>query len=64
MSSSKERQRTRGEIACAECRRLKARCDRQVPCSTCVKRGCSMLCPNGKNSFMTSNIQIFHTNNA
>ncbi|KAG1737479.1 uncharacterized protein EDB91DRAFT_1055029 [Suillus paluster] len=47
MSSSKERQRARGEIACAECRRLKARCDRQVPCSTCVKRGCSMLCPNG-----------------
>ncbi|KAG1767816.1 hypothetical protein EDD22DRAFT_772813 [Suillus occidentalis] len=43
MSSSKERQRTRGEIACAEC----PRCDRQVPCSTCVKRGCSMLCPNG-----------------
>ncbi|KAG0698323.1 hypothetical protein DFH29DRAFT_941690 [Suillus ampliporus] len=47
MKHNKERQRARGEIACAECRRLKARCDRQVPCSTCVKRGCSMLCPNG-----------------
>ncbi|KIJ63650.1 hypothetical protein HYDPIDRAFT_113150 [Hydnomerulius pinastri MD-312] len=45
--SIKERKRTRGEIACAECRRLKARCDKRVPCSTCVKRGCGMLCPNG-----------------
>ena len=33
-------------MACAECRRLKIRCDRTVPCSTCVKRGCDMLCPN------------------
>ncbi|KAG1802065.1 uncharacterized protein HD556DRAFT_1228651 [Suillus plorans] len=47
--SSKERQRTRGEIACAECRSPGHRTDRIhiVPCSTCVKRGCSMLCPNG-----------------
>jgi Fungal Zn(2)-Cys(6) binuclear cluster domain len=36
-----------GEIACAECRRLKIRCDRIIPCSTCVKRGCTALCPNG-----------------
>ncbi|KAH7928331.1 hypothetical protein BV22DRAFT_1005131 [Leucogyrophana mollusca] len=42
MTSNKERKRTRGEIACAECRR----CAR-LPCSTCVKRGCGMLCPNG-----------------
>ncbi|KAF8842829.1 hypothetical protein BDN67DRAFT_925562 [Paxillus ammoniavirescens] len=47
MSSTKARKRTRGEIACAECRRLKTRCDKQVPCSTCIKRGCGMLCPNG-----------------
>ncbi|TFK75639.1 hypothetical protein BDN72DRAFT_757359 [Pluteus cervinus] len=38
---------SRGEIACAECRRLKIRCDRIVPCTTCVKRGCGALCPNG-----------------
>ncbi|TRM67025.1 hypothetical protein BD626DRAFT_396566 [Schizophyllum amplum] len=37
----------RGEIACAECRRLKVKCDRTIPCSTCVKRGCAALCPNG-----------------
>ncbi|KAJ7075114.1 hypothetical protein B0H15DRAFT_934829 [Mycena belliarum] len=44
---SKASKRIRGEIACAECRRLKIRCDRTVPCSTCVKRGCGALCPNG-----------------
>uniref|UniRef100_A0A0W0FW73 Zn(2)-C6 fungal-type domain-containing protein n=1 Tax=Moniliophthora roreri TaxID=221103 RepID=A0A0W0FW73_MONRR len=46
-SSSKANKRMRGEIACAECRRLKIRCDRIVPCTTCVKRGCAALCPNG-----------------
>ncbi|TFK31500.1 hypothetical protein BDQ12DRAFT_618804 [Crucibulum laeve] len=44
---TKATRRIRGEIACAECRRLKVRCDRNIPCSTCVKRGCSALCPNG-----------------
>ncbi|KAJ7704352.1 hypothetical protein B0H17DRAFT_921443 [Mycena rosella] len=44
---SKASKRIRGEIACAECRRLKIRCDKTVPCSTCVKRGCGALCPNG-----------------
>ncbi|KAJ6463916.1 hypothetical protein C8R45DRAFT_503300 [Mycena sanguinolenta] len=44
---SKASKRIRGEIACAECRRLKIRCDKIVPCSTCVKRGCGALCPNG-----------------
>ncbi|KAF8802362.1 hypothetical protein BYT27DRAFT_7173121 [Phlegmacium glaucopus] len=43
----KTAKRIRGEIACAECRRLKIRCDKTVPCSTCVKRGCGVLCPNG-----------------
>ncbi|KIM27212.1 hypothetical protein M408DRAFT_330132 [Serendipita vermifera MAFF 305830] len=32
---------------CAECRRLKIKCDRQVPCSNCVKRGTSAICPDG-----------------
>lgn len=27
--------------------RLKLRCDRTVPCSSCVKRGCSAICPDG-----------------
>ncbi|KIJ66602.1 hypothetical protein HYDPIDRAFT_26938 [Hydnomerulius pinastri MD-312] len=33
--------------SCAECRRLKLRCDRKVPCETCLKRGCGAICPNG-----------------
>ncbi|KAF9530528.1 hypothetical protein CPB83DRAFT_850478 [Crepidotus variabilis] len=44
--TTKATRRIRGEIACAECRRLKVRCDRVIPCSTCVKRGCGALCPN------------------
>ncbi|OBZ79070.1 putative transcriptional regulatory protein C1F7.11c [Grifola frondosa] len=34
-------------VSCAECRRLKLRCDRKVPCETCVKRGCAAICPEG-----------------
>ncbi|KAM5539954.1 hypothetical protein V8D89_006457 [Ganoderma adspersum] len=34
-------------VSCAECRRLKLRCDRQVPCESCTKRGCAALCPDG-----------------
>ncbi|TDL21996.1 hypothetical protein BD410DRAFT_789077 [Rickenella mellea] len=41
-----EAKRTRGEIACAECNRLKLRCDKKIPCSSCVRRGCSAICPN------------------
>ncbi|KZV97528.1 hypothetical protein EXIGLDRAFT_730460 [Exidia glandulosa HHB12029] len=37
----------RGPLACAECRRLKLKCDRKVPCSSCSKRGCGAVCPNG-----------------
>ncbi|WWC87416.1 uncharacterized protein L201_002305 [Kwoniella dendrophila CBS 6074] len=35
------------QLSCAECRRLKLRCDREVPCSNCVRRKCSELCPDG-----------------
>ncbi|KAI0714759.1 hypothetical protein C8Q76DRAFT_618064 [Earliella scabrosa] len=44
----KQRKRPgRVPVSCAECRRLKLRCDRKVPCETCVKRGCAALCPDG-----------------
>ncbi|KAF8531146.1 hypothetical protein JB92DRAFT_2853701 [Gautieria morchelliformis] len=33
-------------VSCAECRRLKLKCDRNFPCSSCRKRGLSALCPN------------------
>ncbi|KAF7968251.1 hypothetical protein HWV62_31547 [Athelia sp. TMB] len=43
-----ELRRARGELACAECKRLKLKCDRKVPCSSCVRRGCSTVCPHGR----------------
>ncbi|KAH7926867.1 hypothetical protein BV22DRAFT_1062124 [Leucogyrophana mollusca] len=44
----KERRKPgRVPTSCAECRRLKLRCDRKVPCETCVKRGCGAICPSG-----------------
>ncbi|KAF8884213.1 hypothetical protein CPB84DRAFT_172899 [Gymnopilus junonius] len=60
---SKATRRIRGEIACAECRRLKIRCDRTIPCSTCVKRGCGALCPNGDFSLFTLNYGAFFLTN-
>ncbi|OIW29323.1 hypothetical protein CONLIGDRAFT_653950 [Coniochaeta ligniaria NRRL 30616] len=36
--------RTRERLACAECRRRKLRCDRNSPCSSCVRRGDSPSC--------------------
>ncbi|KAI0057395.1 hypothetical protein BV25DRAFT_1831235 [Artomyces pyxidatus] len=42
-----EMKRNRGEISCAECRRLKIKCDKQIPCQSCQRRGCAALCPNG-----------------
>ncbi|KZT25731.1 hypothetical protein NEOLEDRAFT_1064791, partial [Neolentinus lepideus HHB14362 ss-1] len=52
-SRKSDRQRTydakraRGEISCAECRRLKIKCDKNIPCNACVRRGCANICPNG-----------------
>lgn len=34
-------------LSCAECRRSKLKCDRTFPCQSCVRRGCSAICPNG-----------------
>lgn len=42
-----EMKRSRGEVSCAECRRLKIKCDKQIPCQSCLRRGCASLCPNG-----------------
>ncbi|KLO09688.1 hypothetical protein SCHPADRAFT_833692 [Schizopora paradoxa] len=43
-----ELKRLRGEISCAECRRLKLKCDKKVPCSSCTRRGCQTICPLGE----------------
>ncbi|KAJ8509272.1 hypothetical protein ONZ45_g8546 [Pleurotus djamor] len=42
-----EMKRNRGEVSCAECRRLKIKCDKRIPCQSCQRRGCAALCPNG-----------------
>ncbi|KAG1816513.1 uncharacterized protein BJ212DRAFT_1271447 [Suillus subaureus] len=49
-----EQKRNNGQISCAECRRLKIKCDKQIPCQSCqastprhTARGCAALCPNG-----------------
>lgn len=42
-----EMKRIRGELSCAECRRLKLRCDKRVPCGSCCRRGCESICPCG-----------------
>ncbi|TDL18164.1 hypothetical protein BD410DRAFT_753452 [Rickenella mellea] len=41
-----ELKRSRGEMACLDCTRLKIKCDKKIPCSSCVRRGFSHLCPN------------------
>ena len=58
---SKKRRKGATRLSCAECRRyalslhpafhlltiqrLKLRCDRSIPCGSCVKRGCGAICP-------------------
>ncbi|KAJ7576797.1 hypothetical protein C8J56DRAFT_971614 [Mycena floridula] len=43
--NQKKRRKGATRLSCAECRRLKLRCDRAIPCSSCVKRGCGAICP-------------------
>ncbi|ESK93170.1 hypothetical protein Moror_1106 [Moniliophthora roreri MCA 2997] len=46
-TSSSNQQKKSHATSCAECRRLKLKCDRVFPCSSCIRRGCANLCPNG-----------------
>ncbi|KAL5536994.1 hypothetical protein ACEPAF_817 [Sanghuangporus sanghuang] len=67
-SSGGPQRRRRGaaRLSCAECRRLKLRCDRKVPCESCVKRGCAAICPDGAlttgkgNRFVLASTQELH----
>ncbi|KAI6118608.1 fungal-specific transcription factor domain-containing protein [Pisolithus croceorrhizus] len=42
-----EQKRYKKQMACAECTRRKIKCDKQIPCQSCQRRGCVALCPNG-----------------
>ncbi|KAJ3731484.1 fungal-specific transcription factor domain-containing protein [Lentinula guzmanii] len=46
-STTSARSRKSQATSCAECRRLKLKCDRVFPCAACIRRGCGNLCPNG-----------------
>ncbi|EKM81959.1 hypothetical protein AGABI1DRAFT_112143 [Agaricus bisporus var. burnettii JB137-S8] len=65
-SQIKKRRKGATRLSCAECRRLKLRCDRQVPCGSCVKRGCGAICPDGSlttgqgNRFVLASTQELH----
>ncbi|KAJ7702706.1 fungal-specific transcription factor domain-containing protein [Mycena rosella] len=39
--------RSRGIMACAECQRRKLKCNKQFPCTSCVRRGRADICPTG-----------------
>ncbi|KAI6018882.1 hypothetical protein EDC04DRAFT_2941588 [Pisolithus marmoratus] len=42
-----EQKRSKGQMACAECKRRKIKCDKRIPCQSCHRNGCTELCPNG-----------------
>ncbi|GAA5913642.1 uncharacterized protein JCM6883_004035 [Sporobolomyces salmoneus] len=42
-----QKTRQRVSLSCKECRRLKLKCDRSFPCSSCKRRGCADICPDG-----------------
>ncbi|KAH7914632.1 fungal-specific transcription factor domain-containing protein [Hygrophoropsis aurantiaca] len=64
--AAKKRRKGATRLSCAECRRLKLRCDRGVPCGSCVKRGCGAICPDGSlttgqgNRFVLASTQELH----
>ncbi|KZT27792.1 hypothetical protein NEOLEDRAFT_1059659 [Neolentinus lepideus HHB14362 ss-1] len=54
-------------LSCAECRRTRNdRCSRVFPCTSCVKKGCAAICPDGSlttgkgNRFVLANTEILH----
>ncbi|KAI0953850.1 hypothetical protein AcV7_007264 [Taiwanofungus camphoratus] len=63
---SRTTKRRNAPLSCAECRRLKLRCSRVFPCSSCVKKGCAAICPDGSlttgkgNRFVLANTEVLH----
>ncbi|KAJ6498764.1 fungal-specific transcription factor domain-containing protein [Mycena sanguinolenta] len=39
--------RSSRKTSCEECHRLKLKCDKKVPCGSCIRRGCDSICPTG-----------------
>ncbi|KAI1418331.1 hypothetical protein F5Y13DRAFT_148997 [Hypoxylon sp. FL1857] len=40
----RDRRREKPQLSCNFCRRRKVRCDRQLPCNTCVNKGLAVAC--------------------
>lgn len=43
-TGKKSRKRNRLALSCTECKRRKIRCDRALPCGSCLKRGEASIC--------------------
>ncbi|ORY26988.1 hypothetical protein BCR39DRAFT_246411 [Naematelia encephala] len=43
-SLARKQRKRRKLLSCSECRRLKLKCNREVPCSHCVRRKCVSMC--------------------
>ncbi|WVQ84767.1 hypothetical protein IAT38_006924 [Cryptococcus sp. DSM 104549] len=40
----RKKRKPRPQLSCTECRRLKLKCDRVVPCASCIRRQCTDIC--------------------
>ncbi|WWD22197.1 hypothetical protein CI109_106688 [Kwoniella shandongensis] len=50
--------------SCAECQRLKLKCDRKVPCENCVRRNRGSICPHGALKSAKGRTLILESNEA
>nr|GAT44715.1 predicted protein [Mycena chlorophos] len=62
--AGQKRRKGSTRLSCAECRRLNP--SRAIPCSSCIKRGCAQICPDGSlttgqgNRFVLASTQDLH----
>ncbi|KAH7099249.1 hypothetical protein BKA62DRAFT_318508 [Auriculariales sp. MPI-PUGE-AT-0066] len=52
--------RSRVTVVCTECKRLKLKCDRKAPCSSCIKRNASAQCQYATNTPNPPDVQTLH----
>lgn len=60
-ASKPRRKPGRIPTSCQECRRLKLKCDRKIPCGSCQKRGCASICPEGMTASRGSRMVLANT---
>ncbi|KAH9829596.1 uncharacterized protein C8Q71DRAFT_689533, partial [Rhodofomes roseus] len=52
--------RSRITVVCAECKRLKLKCDRRTPCSSCIKRDTVQRCVYSQAAAEKIDVQSLH----